>query len=388
MQVFTLYSSVFFRVDNEKAVFYNTDSFCAKTFKTTPMVREICHLLSDIDNLYTIPITEERREFCIKLCESGFGKLHDDTDLCISFPPSLTLRNDWDKIKSIEGQDAAEVLKYLSEVTLYMGGRQDVENTIFYQTEYPSLGNNFIDYAQLINFIHQVSNRHKINLKFIFPFVEGYPNISKMLRQIKQLKNKCGIFVRDSEYYSSHTAQTILKDIQANIVVINDSRQLFSSDISDSVFNRFLIFDKKGTIAVQELVERKALTRYSFVAVYDGANEQFIKDASFPTEKELLNGAYTRKHLFAHQVLNTFCFGRISITPDGNVYSNLMEEAIGTINSPLHSLVKTELNNNYSWRKTRHIKPNCCKCRLLDLCPSISPLESYMGVNCIIKRLF
>lgn len=388
MQVFTLYSSVFFRVDNEKVVFYNTDSFCAKTFKTTPMVREICHLLSDIDNLYTIPITEERREFCIKLCESGFGKLHDDTDLCISFPPSLTLRNDWDKIKSIEGQDAAEVLKYLLDVALFMGGKQDVESALYCQTEYPFPGNETIEYAQLLDFLDRVSCRHKIALKFIFPFIEDYPNIRNIIFRVKRLRNEYSVFVRDSEYYGSRTAQNILKDIRTKVVVINDSRRLFSKDISDSVFNRFLIFDQRGAVSAQKLVEENNLKRYSFIAVYDGSNEQFIKEVSFPTEIELLNGTYTRKHFFAHQVLNTFYFGRIFITPDGNVYSNLMERDIGTIKSSFHHLVQNELNNNYSWRKTRYTKLGCCKCRLINFCPSISPLENSMGTNCIINRLF
>lgn len=388
MQVFSLFSSVIFRIDHEKVVFYNTDSFCAKSFQVSPTVREICQYFDDINNLYTILVTDKRRNFCLMLQDFGFGKIHEDTDIMISFPPSLILRNDWEKIKYSVGEDNTEILRYLSEVVLFLGGRKESEKNLFYQTEYPYPGNEILEYAHLMEFIDKVSNIHKIALKFIIPFVGDYPNISNIILKIKDLKNNYTIFIQDREYYGNVASQHALQDIQENVVVINDSRQMLTKDISNNVHNRFLIFDEKSAVAAQEIVKEKALIRYSFEAVFDGSNEQFIRQVTFPTESELLNGSYTKKHIFAHQVLNTFYFGRLFITPDGKVYSNLMENAIGTIKSSFHALIKSELNNNYSWRRTRYSKPSCCSCRLIDFCPSISPLECYMGANCIINRLF
>lgn len=385
MQVFTLFSSVFVRIDAEKAVFYNTDKFYGATFIATPEVREISRSLNDIDNLYTIPLTADNLKFCEILCESGFGKIHDETEVLVSFPPSLTLREDWEKIKSNNGQDNAEVLKYLSEIVLFMGGRSDVDNALCYQTDYPIFGNEIIDINLLLNVLEEVSKINRIRLNLVFPFIEGFPGITKVLQCLEQLENEYNIIIRDHEYYGCCDAKNILKDVREKVIVVNDTRHLYSRNISGTEYNRFLIFGRAGAEIAQKLVKEKGLSRQSFIAIYNGKNKGFIREASFPTELELLGGSYTRKHLYAHQVLNTFYFGRLYVLPDGKVFSNLQEKALGTIRDSLYSLICAELDNNYSWRRTRYTKDCCRKCRLADLCPSISPLENSMRAGCILK---
>lgn len=383
MLVFTLFSSVFFRSDDEGVVFYNTEAFVSKTFKMTTVIRAICDDLVNIDNLNTIPINEKNNSVCVILCNLGFGVIHDENDIVVSFPPSLTIRNDWDNIMSIKAQTRSEVLKYLTDITLFIGGRQDIKDFLYYQTEYPFPGDVYMDYNQLSSFITSVSRRPEIRLKIVFPYIKEYARIKEIINQVSLIKNKYNIIVRDEEYYKNGVAKRLLGDIERNVIVINDTRHLLFDDISDSVYNRFLIFNKEGELAAEDCINRHNLSNYTFIAIYDGTNEEFIKDAVFPTEHELLCGNYTRNHLFSHQAINTFYFGHLFITPDGSVYSDLMEKSIGTIQDDFYSLIINELDNNYSWRRTRETKSYCRRCRFLDICPSISPLERWMNINCI-----
>ena len=386
MTVFTLYSAVFFRCDDDGAVFYNTDTYASVTYKTNPVVVETCRFLGDIDNLNTIPVDEKNKCFCENLRDLGFGLIHEEEEPVVSFPPSLAIRTDWDQVKAINGQANAEVLQYLSEITLYIGGRSDVKDYYCHQTEYPLPGDFQMDYSQLSGFLDKASRAPELRFKFVFPYIDDYPDIKKIVTRIESLKNKYSVFVRDREYYGNREARNILRSVENQVVVLNDSRHLFSDDITDSVKNRFLIFDKAGETASEECVNKRILSKYSFVPIYDGTNEQFIKEATFPTEQELLGGTYTKQHLFAHQVINTFCFGRLSVTPDGKVFSDLREKPIGTLQDSLHALIIAELDNNYSWRQTRYSKSECQQCRYLDLCPSISPLEKIMGMRCVIYK--
>lgn len=386
MQVFTLFSSVFFRYDDDGAVFYDTRNYAAESMRSTPEVRKSCSLLSNIDNLNTIPVDDDNECFCKRLCDLGFGKIHDEKETVVSFPPSLALRSDWEYVKTVEGQATAEVLQYLSEITIFVGGRRDLKEYLCYQTEYPHPGGAHIDYSQLSCFFDVISKLPEVRIKLIFPYIKDFPDIIKIIDRIKGQKNITRVFVRDQEYYGNCDAVAILQPIENQVVVLNDSRHLFLNDISGSVENRFLIFDNEGLSASEECVKRFGLTNYSFIPIYDGTNEQFIKDVTLPSEEELLEGTYTRQHLFAHQVINTFYFGHLFITPDGEVFSDLMEKPIGTIRDSLHTLIIAELDNNFSWRQTRCYQTSCQRCRYSGLCPSISPLEKIMGMRCVVKN--
>ncbi|MBR2225142.1 MAG: hypothetical protein IJ893_03310 [Bacteroidales bacterium] len=385
MQVFTLFSSVFFRGDEEGVVFYNTDSFVFETFKVTPATKEMCRILGDMDNLYSLPVDEENINYCKRLSDRGFGRIHEEEELVASFPPTLVIRKDWEQIKLTKGQAKAETLQYLSEITLFIGGQPSQKDLFFLQTEYPYPGDAQMDYSELCAFLDKVSRIPELRIKFVFPYIKDYPNIIKIINRIGALNNQKRIFVKDQDYYGIREAKSILQSVESHVVVLNDSRHLLSGEISNAVGNRFLIFEKTGVSASEECVNKRGISNFSFIPIFDGTNELFIKEATFPTEQEILGGSYTKRHVFSHQVINSFYFGHLFITPDGRVYSDLRERAIGTMQDDLHTLIITELDNNFSWRRTRSDRTECRHCRYLDLCPSIGPLEKTIGTHCLIR---
>lgn len=385
MQVFTLYSSVFIRFDDKAAVFYNTHNFASASFVSSAVVLDTCLYLSNIDNLNTIQIDENNACFCKQLCDLEFGAIHEKEDVIVSFPPSLVLKNDWDYVKSIQRESKTQVLEYLTRITLYLAGGKGINKKIFYQTEYPYPGDAIMDECQLVTFLDRVSKLPEIQVQYVFPFIEEYPGILKILEQIRKTQNRYKIIVRDKEYYGNPKAIEILKSAESNVIVINDARNLYLDQITDSVENRFLIFDDKSEANADDCIAKRGLLNCSFVAIYDGTNEKYIMNVSFPTENEILNGKYTRKHIFSHQVINTFNFGHLFISPKGNVYSDLMEKPIGSMQDSFYSLIISEMDNNYSWRRTRYLKQNCRQCHLVDFCPSISPVEKIMRSRCILR---
>ena len=381
--LFTLFPSVFFSTDATAAVIYDTKTFVSDTIKTTSTVSEFFNELLNIDNLNTVRISPKNKAICERLCDRGFGVIHNDEDIVESLPPSLTIRNNWEMIKSAGRQTSADVLAYLTDITIFVGGRKDIKENICYQTEYPLPGEGCMDYTLLSSFIAGISRIPKVRMKLVFPYVSEYSGIKEILAQLAIIKNDYKVVVRDIEYYSDRNAREMLKKIESKIIVVNDTRNLCKNEVTGSVINHFLIFDEDGARIAEESVKRHNLSIYSFIAIFDGNNKEFINSSVFPSEQELLSGTYTRNHIFSHQAVNTFYFGHLYIKPDCGVYSDLAKEQLGTIRDSLHSLIINELNSNFSWRRTRYTKSCCQRCRFLYLCPSISPLENSMNADCI-----
>ena len=386
MQVFTLFSSVFVRFDEKAAVFYNTRTFVPETVEMTPELLDVCQKLCDIDNLNTISVDENNGKLCKRLCDNGFGVMHDEKDLVVSFPPSLVLTKDWARIRAVGKETTTPVLEYLTDITLYLGGKADLKEKICYQTEYPYPGTEHIAFPQLSDFLDRVSKLPEVRIRFVFPFIAGYPDIMEILNKIRSLNNRYNIIVCAEDYYGSNEAREILRNEEQNTIVVNDTRRPLFDNMSGSVVNRFLVFGELGRAMAEECIERLGLRYYSLIAVYNGSNGHFIEETAYPTEQELLAGRYTRRHIFSHQAINTFYFGHLSVSPDGKVYSDLREAPVGAIGDPFHTLIVAELNHNYAWRRTRYDKPGCKRCRLVDFCPSPGPLENSMETQCIITK--
>lgn len=76
--------------------------------------------------------------------------------------------------------------------------------------------------------------------------------------------------------------------------------------------------------------------------------------------------------------LNTNYFGRLTILPDGSIYSNLNTFSLGSLEDSLYEIIFKELNEGKSWQNGRHKEP-CTECRFRWLCPPISNYEFVVG---------
>ncbi len=77
--------------------------------------------------------------------------------------------------------------------------------------------------------------------------------------------------------------------------------------------------------------------------------------------------------------MNTHFFGILTVSANGEVYSNVNNIALGNIaDSNLLDLIGKEMTENLSWRKIRDKQP-CCDCLYQYLCPSPSNYEIVMN---------
>ena len=165
--------------------------------------------------------------------------------------------------------------------------------------------------------------------------------------------------------------------------------QFLGSNIENILQNRilsdrkikhvFYITSEAEYEAVEILAEKFALDNIDIRPWYNGNNLQFFEDNVFLSEEDLKNQNFSRREIFAHQILNTNFFGKLTVLPDGNVYANINMKPLGKIGDNLGELIKKEFVSGESWFKTRDKLEPCGKCLSRHLCPSPSDYEYQLG---------
>ncbi len=115
-----------------------------------------------------------------------------------------------------------------------------------------------------------------------------------------------------------------------------------------------------------------------FVPLFTGENLDFFIEHVFIQPADLLESGLTKREIFAHQAVNTFDFGKVSLMPDGRFYANLNHPPIGKLDESLKEVLYRELFSGKSWRRIRDEKP-CTECLYRWLCPSPSGYELVIG---------
>lgn len=96
-------------------------------------------------------------------------------------------------------------------------------------------------------------------------------------------------------------------------------------------------------------------------------------------EEDILQSNYDKQDIFAHQVMNTNFWGRLSVLPDGKVYSNLNHPPLGTLKDRVYDLIVDEMTSKRAWRWIRDEVSPCKDCLFRYLCPSPSNYELVIG---------
>lgn len=149
----------------------------------------------------------------------------------------------------------------------------------------------------------------------------------------------------------------------AKVSELLDSNQLFSRFILEVISIEDYTYAMELADRFQRSVE--------IVPTYIGTNREFFVDNIYLNMESILNNRLSMREIFAHQLINTNRFGRLILSADGNIYTSLNSEPVGTIESDIFSLVDEQLKKGSAWRSIRN-NDICDKCLFQWLCPSPS----------------
>lgn len=380
---FVLRQSVFIWKKADDCYFYDSERFIGKQILLENIeTKHFIENITEIDNLYSLSIetaelkVESLDRLVKTLVQLNMGKLIEQRYADrkpIQLPPLLNLQSDIYRLKDDK----------LTNATI---GENILKNLQFINLQ---LNNNALPsfYSQLSSFFSSCLGRNSLfeitikgyshDLEIDDLFWKQLDKISYAKRFIFELKENAFINInklRSLPLTNFLIEFTIYPD--CDIYLMEYVKKL--SDLNIHFKYIFPVFSKDDYLAAEKIVKELNLISSLIQPQYNGKNIDFFKEYVYIDEQDILDSHQTKQNIFAHQVINTNDFGKLTITSDSNVYANVHHAPLGTINDDIRYLVYEEMYKGISWRRIRNMEP-CSDCVFQWLCPSPSDYELDIG---------
>ena len=400
-----LYPDTFLWINEQKGIFYNTREHSTFLFDITNLIKNYCTQLQRGEligfqgclgydynqDTKSISINEKEyqcQELAIwiqKICLHNVGffiKHQYETPSPISFPPLLNLQSDIDRIEAAEDRDVGEyAAQNWNEFSIYLGGESKFPN-LHKQIPYPVDDSSILPFYDLQAFLSSSDNSYLNTINIIGnPF--SYPYKAELMDLLYSIP------VKKNFYLTASTACRFIKEIQ-QIDLPNYELYIYYEQEEASIhhiltekqipFHWIYLISSEKQYEDLEKLETKYGNEYVEVhPIYTGDNLPFFEENVYLAEEDILQSNYDKQDIFAHQVMNTNFWGRLSVLPDGKVYSNLNHPPLGTLKDRVYDLIVDEMTSKRAWRWIRDEVSPCKDCLFRYLCPSPSNYELVIG---------
>lgn len=137
----------------------------------------------------------------------------------------------------------------------------------------------------------------------------------------------------------------------------------------------FLIENNKQYNLAKSLIHKYNIIKYTFTLTYNGNNMSFFQKYVYLSKKDILSHPHSKQDIFINTILNKISFGKLSIFPNSQVYSDIHDKSLGNLRqNTIPELIYKEMTQRNIWLNTRNQKP-CKNCIFQYLCPPPSQYE-------------
>jgi pseudo-rSAM protein len=337
-------------------------------------------------------IEEPYCSFIEEFCEKSIGNIIDIADVPkkpIQLMPIVNLQRDRERLQENSPELVSEeFLYYLSELNLYLNQTCDLNcpHCDHYFRQTPCCTRNkanddFVSLDILETILKQIENAAVGKLNILGGNLLQYPYLKSLQKLLLNFKELTQIWVH---YANIANNETSLPDFQYVIpVTFPIDEKLFVDCVTrmkDKLTNyHFIITNTEEYEKLEQLLKMDNIRNYSIHPFYTKNNLAFFEDLIYLNKEDIFCETIPFRRIFAHQKLNTNFFGSLTVLPNGNVYANVNQSALGNIKADLIlDLIGKEMHINTSWRVIRDQKP-CNQCLYQYLCPSPSSYETVIG---------
>lgn len=386
------YSFIF--QEDKKFVIYNTLN---STYIVCPdhlPVYEMMVRLNDATNGYCVLLGEHElmdsilKTFITEVQDSFSGDLvecFDKEKKPFLFKPALYLNSD---IRRKQENDITffgeRIMQNLNEVTLYLSTSCELEceGCGKYHKQMVHCHNNqddmlsIDDYLTMLNDLH-LNGVNKVN--FSGGNLLRNQIFLNMLPNLYDYKFK-KVFYIEYKHLSPDYSELFAIPLSELVVLVHPDdvqKTLIQEMYAFREYHLrwdFIVSDDADIEKIEEL-DIPDFCRISIQPYYNGANPDFFREHVFYNLQDIIAEPLDRQTIFRRQVLNENFFGKLTVMPSGDVYSNLNFPVLGNLcQHSLKELVYKELSESKAWLRVRNEKP-CKDCMNKCLCPSISNYE-------------
>ncbi len=382
---FSIYPHCFVWLNENEGLLYNSKNGVKLRFNNDGLLRNVISKLLILENLYCITLTEnELSEKELKLWikdieEKECGILVEKNEFNLrplSLPPILKVQDDkeyycWENHQGIDGN----VIDNLHQIIFHVNGSILGNNLYSRQLLYPTLSSEYLENDTIIQFSKNA--RHSLSLNEIAlvgnpSSIEGIDSLIDSLNEIVPV-SVYSIWKDVAESYEQ--LLNIAEKAKLNIYITKD---ILKETFPLQAILHFIVTSVEEYETALEYKEKYNFRDIRIVPVYTGRNLAFFENYLYLQEKDLQAIYLNKREVFINQKINLYDFGKLIIKPNGEVYSNFNDEAIGTIKDMPQTLVFKEITKGKAWLRIRNETP-CNNCIYQWLCPSPSHYEQVIG---------
>lgn len=277
-------------------------------------------------------------------------------------------------------------LFHLHEVTFYLENQgfdlNPMYKDCYKQFLYPTYTEKQkLSHAKYLEIIEQLSICQIDKINIIPATIEKKELFSYLLSLSRQYSIKTQIILPYKKYNKEDLKQLLTNPQFSIMIMVHLPVDYEELNSYINLFNEYnitwsLIASNKNDVIFLSKNNLGKFTNVDYIPWYTGDNMDFFKEYIYNDFKDIIEQKNTKQHIFRKQILNDNLFGKLTIFPTGEVYSNVNFPAIGNIqDQKLSEIVYSEIENYFKpWFFTRDYV-SCKNCVNKYLCPSISNYE-------------
>lgn len=278
------------------------------------------------------------------------------------------------------------VLFHLHEVTFYLENQgfdlNPMYKDCYKQFLYPTYTEKQkLSHAKYLEIIEQLSICQIDKINIIPATIEKKELFSYLLSLSRQYSIKTQIILPYKKYNKEDLKQLLINPQFSIMIMVHLPVDYEELNSYINLFNEYnitwsLIASNKNDVIFLSKNNLGKFTNVDYIPWYTGDNMDFFKEYIYNDFKDITEQKNTKQHIFRKQILNDNLFGKLTIFPTGEVYSNVNFPTIGNIqDQKLSEIVYSEIENYFKpWFFTRDYV-SCKNCVNKYLCPSISNYE-------------
>ncbi|UVQ78880.1 TIGR04150 pseudo-rSAM protein [Parabacteroides distasonis] len=277
-------------------------------------------------------------------------------------------------------------LFHLHEVTFYLENQgfdlNPMYKDCYKQFLYPTYTEKQkLSHAKYLEIIEQLSICQIDKINIIPATIEKKELFSYLLSLSRQYSIKTQIILPYKKYNKENLKQLLTNPQFSIMIMVHLPVDYEELNSYINLFNEYnitwsLIASNKNDVIFLSKNNLGKFTNVDYIPWYTGDNMDFFKEYIYNDFKDIIEQKNTKQHIFRKQILNDNLFGKLTIFPTGEVYSNVNFPTIGNIqDQKLSEIVYSEIENYFKpWFFTRDYV-SCKNCVNKYLCPSISNYE-------------
>ena len=277
-------------------------------------------------------------------------------------------------------------LFHLHEVTFYLENQgfdlNPMYKDCYKQFLYPTYTEKQkLSHAKYLEIIDQLSICQIDKINIIPATIEKKELFSYLLSLSRQYSIKTQIILPYKKYNKEDLKQLLINPQFSIMIMVHLPVDYEELNSYINLFNEYnitwsLIASNKNDVIFLSKNNLGKFTNVDYIPWYTGDNMDFFKEYIYNDFKDIIEQKNTKQHIFRKQILNDNLFGKLTIFPTGEVYSNVNFPTIGNIqDQKLSEIVYSEIENYFKpWFFTRDYV-SCKNCVNKYLCPSISNYE-------------